>query len=379
MAVRPGRLSAVLRPFGGGASTPGGTDIFASLPTPVLVIDKEDRIRIANGAAEALFNRGQAALSQTTLGEMVPQIADALARSPGINADDPAIAVYDVGFEPVEGREHRADLLISPIADHPGWRVVAVHARAVTSLLDRQVIGKGAARSAIGAAAMLAHEIKNPLSGIRGAAQLLSRSVGEGGEALTRLIREEVDRIAALVDRMEGFTDDRPVAFEAQNIHAILGHVREIATSGFARELTIRELYDPSLPEVRGNRDMLIQIFLNLVKNAAEALGHNTASDEIVLTTAYRHGYSVTDRLGQRVALPIEVCVFDTGPGAPPDVAPHMFDPFVSSKKSGSGLGLPLVAKLVADHGGVIEYAREGRPQRTVFRVLLPRYTGPDS
>ncbi len=374
MAVRPSRLSAVFRPFGGGDLNPTPVEILFSLPTPVLVIDRADRIRIANSAAEALFNRGQASLAQATLGELIPPAGETLARSPGVKPEDSAVALYDLEIEPADGRRYRADLLISPLAEKPGWRVVAIHARAITSLVDRKAVGKGAALAATGAASMLAHEIKNPLSGIRGAAQLLRRSAGEGAEPLTRLIRDEVDRIAALVDRMEGFTDDRPVSFEPQNIHAILGRVREIAKSGFARDLSIRELYDPSLPEVSGNRDRLIQIFLNLLKNAAEALDLRTGEDEIIVTTAYRHGYSVMATDGGRMSLPIEVCIIDTGRGAPPEVADHLFEPFVTSKPSGSGLGLALVAKLVADHGGVIEYAREGRPARTVFRILLPRH-----
>ena len=376
MVVRPSRLSAVFRPFGGGDTMPSATEILFSLPTPVLVIDRADQVKLVNSAAETLFNRSQSALAQSRLGELIPAAVETLARAPGVNPEDAGVAVYDLEIEPVNGRSYRADLLISPLSERPGWRVITIHARATTSLIDRQSIGKGAARAATGAAAMLAHEIKNPLSGIRGAAQLLQRSAGEKGEPLTRLIRDEVDRIAALVDRMEGFTDDRPVSFEPQNIHAILSHVREVAKSGFAHDIPIRELYDPSLPEVSGNRDLLIQIFLNLLKNAAEALDGAGDKNEIVVTTAYRHGYSVTDDDGRRRSLPIEVCVIDTGPGAPADIAGHLFEPFVSGKRSGSGLGLALVAKLVADHGGVVEYAREGRPPRTVFRILLPRHQG---
>jgi two-component system nitrogen regulation sensor histidine kinase GlnL len=222
-------------------------------------------------------------------------------------------------------------------------------------------------------AAVLAHEIKNPLSGIRGAAQLLEQNASVDDRALTRLICEEVDRIRKLVDRMEVFSDNRPVEREAVNIHQVLGYVRQLAEKGFASAVTFIEEYDPSLPAVWGDRDQLIQVFLNLVKNAAEAI--DLMDGEITLTTAYRPGVRLSvPGSRERVSLPLEVCVHDNGCGVPPDLLPHMFDPFVTSKPSGTGLGLALVAKIVGDHGGIVEC--EALERGTVFRVLLPMDTG---
>jgi two-component system nitrogen regulation sensor histidine kinase GlnL len=220
---------------------------------------------------------------------------------------------------------------------------------------------------------MLAHEIKNPLAGIRGAAQLLGSSGGDG--ALTGLITTEVDRIAALIDRMQDFTDTRPLKLEPTNVYPLLDHARRVALAGFARGMVIEERFDPSLPAVMVDADAFLQVMLNLLKNAAEAL-KGLAQPRIALATAYRHGMSISSSPGRpRQPLPIEILVTDNGPGAPDDISEHLFEPFVSGKPEGQGLGLPLVEKLVRDMGGIVQYEREraGQNENTVFRILLPR------
>ncbi|WP_308814082.1 ATP-binding protein [Sphingomonas sp. GV3] len=341
------------------AGRPGFADLFAALPVAVLVVDPEARIAHANALAEGLLNLSERVMRGQPLTAILPP--------PEENGrDGHGLAVYDVDIATPRGRI-RVDYAAAMLADYPGWRVISLHASASTRGLGHSAGRAASARAASGAAAMLAHEIKNPLSGIRGAAQLI------GAGELTTLIVTEVDRIAALIDRMQDFSDTRPLPVRAENIYPLIAHARRLALAGFARGLTIEERFDPSLPPAMVDRDALLQILINLLKNAQEAT-RDTRQPRLVLTTAYRHGMSVSATPGRpRIPLPIEICVIDNGPGAPPDIADHLFDPFVSGRPEGQGLGLALVDKLMRDMGGIVQYAREGTPEMTTLRLLLPR------
>lgn len=347
-----------------------------ALPHPVLLVDGAGRIVEANSAAEHFFQASKTVLRRHPLAYFIPFGSPLLSLVDQVRERAAAVNEYrvDIGT-PRNGGERIVDIYASPAGDPPDGVVIVLQERSMADKLDRQLTHRSAARSVTGLAAMLAHEIKNPLSGIRGAAQLLESSVDDSDRALTRLICDEADRIVKLVDRMEVFSDERPIEREPVNIHSVLDHVRRIAQSGFARHIRIGDEYDPSLPPVYANRDQLVQVFLNLLKNAAESIG-GAAEGEIVLTTAFKPGFRLTvPGSADRVTLPLEFCVRDNGPGVPADLLPHLFDPFVTSKANGTGLGLALVAKIIGDHGGVIEC--ESQPRKTVFRVLMPAFPGP--
>ncbi len=345
---------------------PAASELLAAMQTAILLVAPDGRISFTNPAAEALLNIS----AQSLKGRLLEDILN-FPKGFSIAGEGP-IAAHEVSVETVRGGQLILDIEVSQLPDRPSWRLVTMRGGAMAQLASHRA-DRGGVRSAVGVAAILAHEIKNPLAGIRGAAQLVEKSLSERERRMTRLICSEVDRVASLVDQMEGFTDTRPRERLAANVHQIIDDARSIAINGFGRSIAVSEAYDPSLPPVLVHRDSLIQVLLNLLKNAAE-----TACDDIrrkvILTTAYRQGVSVSVPWSARkVPLPIELCVIDDGPGVPPDLVEDMFEPFVTTKKSGRGLGLALADKLTRDMGGILQYVREGSPPVTVFRLLLPR------
>jgi two-component system, NtrC family, nitrogen regulation sensor histidine kinase GlnL len=357
-------------------SITGSDAVLDALPHPVILISADGRIAHANSAAEAFFERSLPHLRRNSLGELVPFGSPLLSLVEQVRSRGAAVNEYKVDLgTPRNPGERLVDLHVAPLPQATDHVIVMLQERTIAEKMDRQLTHRGAARSVSALAAMLAHEIKNPLSGIRGAAQLLEQSVADEDRGLTQLICEEADRIVKLVDRMEVFTDERPIERETVNMHSVLEHVKRLTHSGFARHIKFVEDYDPSLPPVLGNRDQLIQVFLNLVKNAAEAIGESSKDGEIHLSSAFRAGVRLQlPGSKTRVSLPLEFCVRDNGSGIPEELLPHLFDPFVTTKRSGSGLGLALAAKIIGDHGGIIEC--ESQPRRTVFRVLMPMYVG---
>jgi len=349
--------------------------ILKSLPHPVLVISQTGVAIYVNDAAEVFFGVGAAVLTRHLLADFVPFGSPLLALIDQVREKSASFNEYGIDLgTPRNGDNRLVDVQVNLMAEGRGSVLVMFQERTMARQIDRQVTHRNAVRSVSAMAAILAHEIKNPLSGIRGAAQLVEASVAPADRALTALIRDETDRICRLVDGMQEFSNNHPIECQPVNIHSVLEHVKQIASNGFAAGLEITMAYDPSLPPVSGDRDQLIQVFLNLLKNAAEAVEPGTGAGTVLITTAFRPGVRLSvPGMGARVNLPLEIRIEDNGPGVAAELKPHLFDPFVTTKKSGKGLGLALVAKIIGDHGGIIEC--HSKPGHTVFRVLMPLHT----
>ncbi len=340
--------------------------IWNSLPNPALAVDDHGAIVSVNGAAEDFFAASEKQLhgqALTRLAGKDSRLADLVGQALRQGANMAEYGV-ELAWPGLPGR--LVDLQVAPMGE--AGAVVVIHPRAIVETMDRSLTHRSAARSVAGMAQMLAHEIKNPLAGISGAAQLLQMGASEQERELTQLIRDEVERIGALVSRVEQFGEIGPGRFQPVNIHDVLDRACRSAKAGFAAHARFVQEYDPSLPPTMGDSDQLIQVMLNLLKNAAEAVPQ--VGGIITVRTSYRAGMKVATPSGRRESLPLQVVIADNGRGVPEDVLAHIFDPFVTTKGNGGGLGLALVSKIVSDHGGVISC--ESEPGATRFRLLLP-------
>lgn len=349
-------------------SLPSAATLWASLPVPAIILDGADNAVEVNPAAELFLNLSTRALKGQPLFDRLAidaPLEEVFAR---VRVNQSSLYINDVDVGTGERAPVICNLQAAPVADSPDHVLLLISPREFAERIGRGQGMKHAARSAIGMAEMLAHEIKNPLAGITGAAQLLSMNLSAEDVELADLIVAETRRILKLLEQVEQFGNLRPPETRAVNIHDLLDRARRSALLGFAAHMTILEDYDPSLPPTLGDADQLLQVLLNLLRNAAEATGGKSGT--IRLHTFYDHSLRLRRVGGGGIPLPLQIEIIDDGPGIPPEIAESIFDPFVSGRENGTGLGLALVSKIVADHGGWI--TADSAPGRTVFRLSLP-------
>lgn len=355
------------------SSAADATMILDLLPAPVLLLNPDNFIHFANAAAEQFFQTSAVNLINRPLGQFVTVDSPLFSLLGQVRKTRSQVSEHELEIHGLRSGRHFLTVQGTPLPDHSGGVVLMMQERGITEMIDRQMTHRGAARSVTSLAAVMAHEVRNPLSGIRGAAQLLEQNATDDDRPLAELIRQEADRISALIGQMEVFTEYGPFVHRPVNIHKVLDRVQRLAETGFGRHITFNADFDPSLPPVLGDHDQLVQVFLNLVKNACEAAPE--VSGQVLLRTAYQHGVRFAHPGHKdRIALPMKISIIDNGAGIPGDLKAILFDPFVTSKPHGTGLGLALAAKLIGDHGGIVEC--ESEPGRTEFRVMLPFFEG---
>ncbi len=346
----------------------GATALWASLPIPALVVGQSGAIEAVNTAAETFLNLSSRSLIGKDFLDRISinaPVADAMAR---VRRDLSPVFITEADLTTGEKPPVQCAITLSWLQDEPGAILILISPRELAERLGRRLGVTSKTKSAIGMAEMLAHEIKNPLAGISGAAQLLAMGLGGEDLELTDLIVEETRRIVQLLEQVERFGDLRPPLRKPVNLHDALDRARRSALVGFGARMTIVEDYDPSLPSTFADDDQLMQIFLNLLKNASEAAGPGGGT--IRLHTFYDFALRRRHKDGTGAALPLQIEIIDDGPGIPPAIAADIFEPFVSGRENGTGLGLALVSKIVAAHDGWISV--DSVPGRTVFRISLP-------
>jgi two-component system nitrogen regulation sensor histidine kinase GlnL len=343
--------------------------IWSSLPVPALLIDAGDLICNVNSAAEGFLNSSAKQVEGSPVWDLIAvdaPIEQALERA---RSNGTPLFVNDVDVGTGNRAPLQCALQIAPLIGRPGVMIMMITPRELAGRMTQNQSVKSAAQSAIGMAEMLAHEIKNPLAGISGAAQLLSMGLEPQDVELTDLIVAETRRVVKLLEQVEQFGNLSEPELKPINLHDVLGRARKSALLGFGAHMTIREIYDPSLPAAYGDLDQLLQVILNLLKNASEAA--DPKGGTITIRSFFEHSFRLRRADGTGVNLPLQIEIIDDGPGLPDQIKDDVFDPFVSGRENGTGLGLALVSKIISDHNGWVSVTSV--PGRTAFKLSLPR------
>lgn len=350
------------------ANVPDVGTVMQSLPMAVLLIHPDRTVIAANPATESLLGQSEHRLVGRVVNDLFEFDDERII--PGLADHDADFAARRVMMQPPEGPARRVDVSVCPVSQHPGWHlVVLVDSGALSTIFDDSSGGEG---FTVRGPDILAHEIKNPLAAIKGAAQLIGRNTRDGNLPMVELITGEVERIAGLIDEMQTLTRRAAQPSEPCNIYEPLARARAILEAAHPDAPQIEESFDPSIPPVLATHESLVQIVLNLLTNAHEATA-GVEKPQIWITTRFVSGISLRLSDSQRlIRLPVQLKISDNGPGIPATLVEDIFSPFVSSKKNSQGLGLALVQKLVRDMNGRIAYDRDSEKGLTNFRVFLP-------
>ncbi|MDG2474170.1 MAG: ATP-binding protein [Paracoccaceae bacterium] len=342
--------------------------LWDAIPYPSFVISRDNRIITANSSAETYCLSSIKQIKSKPVGNYFGGNGVILNSINQARDTQVSVTLYNVEVFWFSKSITTHDVIAAPVNNNNEKILLLFHPNGMSKKLNRSLSHRSAARSVTGMASMLAHEIRNPLAGISGAAQLLESNISTEDQELLEIIKIESQRIGGLVDKFQTFGDIRPLKQEPVNLHDILSQAKRAANAGFAKKIKIFENYDPSLPLTKGDPDLLLQVVQNLLKNAAEAV--SLTSGQIIIETAFKQGISLNVGNRKKENLPLQFSIIDNGTGVPNQIKDEIFDPFVTTKFSGSGLGLSLVSKIISDHGGVVEYSR--RNSRSIFSVLMP-------
>ena len=341
--------------------------VIDQLPYPVFAISADYQFLFLNYASEAFFEKSRSLLKKTNLSEFFLEDSPLFGLLRRLHDGVSSVGDQELALvSPRLGRK-TVNIQIAQLATQEGF-IISLQPRDMADQIRGQSLFRGAALSMSKMTSLLAHEIKNPLAGIKGAAQLIELDVNEELGELAQLIVGEADRIAGLLDRIEGMTGTGQINATPLNIHEILQHAINVTSASFGRHMVIERSFDPSLPPINADKELLIQCFVNLLKNACEASG-DEGYLKIATSYALRSISSATAQ-GKELFLPMQIDIIDHGAGIAPAIKDVLFEPFISDKAEGSGLGLALVASVIADHNGVITV--ESQPGMTHFQILLP-------
>jgi len=340
--------------------------VLDAMPFAVIGLTKREHVSLVNPAAETLLQRSSALVRGRPLTELLPEdspLMDFIARvrREGGVMSARSIRIASPHIAPVD-----MDVTASPDGEDGGLVLTLIPVRQV------QDDSKNAEVNAFAnVARMLGHEVKNPLAGIVGAAQLLARQARDEQQPLLTLIKEEGARITRIVDRFTAFETFFSPRARVTNVHIVLDSVIDLAKASFGANTRFDLQYDPSLPEIDVDPDHLHEAALNLVKNAVEAASGANKQARVSVATRYRAGFRFAGRDGPRARGALEISVTDNGPGVPEVSIARVFEPFFTTKAGGAGIGLAVVAEIMQAHGGfvVLDNSATGASLRLLFPI----------